>query len=178
MGLLAKISYKLKFVQNTGTYYPGQGWFVGLSPGVADNSSRGQGSMSRYSAQILICFVVYILQFSLPLRVGLGILCLKTACADSAPCPSWSEWRSHSRQSNLPASFARNAGEISVIYAKELMKLTNKGDKIHISGKFFNPATKLMGSFFIHASSFIVFQPRFQTDFSSLELGQLRLFWW
>ena len=53
--------YKLRSVQNTGTCYPGQGWFViGRSPGVPDKSSRGLGSMSRYSAQILICFIAYI----------------------------------------------------------------------------------------------------------------------
>ena len=32
-------------------------------PGVPDKSSRGLGSMSRYSAQILICFIAYIFQF-------------------------------------------------------------------------------------------------------------------
>ena len=33
---------------------------IGRSPGVPDKSSRGLGSMSRYSAQILICFIAYI----------------------------------------------------------------------------------------------------------------------
>ena len=32
---------------------------IGRSPGVPDKSSRGLGSMSRYSAQILICFIAY-----------------------------------------------------------------------------------------------------------------------
>ena len=36
---------------------------IGLSPGVPDKSSRGLGSMSRYSAQILICFIAYIFLF-------------------------------------------------------------------------------------------------------------------
>ena len=36
---------------------------IGRSPGVSDKSSRGLGSMSRYSAQILICFIAYIFQF-------------------------------------------------------------------------------------------------------------------
>ena len=36
---------------------------IGRSPGVPDKSSRGLGSMSRYSAQILICFIAYIFQF-------------------------------------------------------------------------------------------------------------------
>ena len=33
---------------------------IGRSPGVPDKSSRGLGSMSQYSAQILICFIAYI----------------------------------------------------------------------------------------------------------------------
>ena len=36
---------------------------IGLSPGVPDKSSRGLGCMSRYSAQILICFIAYIFLF-------------------------------------------------------------------------------------------------------------------
>ena len=36
--------------------------------------------------------------------VSAGILCFRTACADSALCPLSSEWDSHLRQSNLPAS--------------------------------------------------------------------------
>ena len=62
--------YKLRSVQNTGTCYPGQGWFV-RNLGVPDKSSRGLGSMSRYSAQILICFIAYIFLF-FHSSVGLG----------------------------------------------------------------------------------------------------------
>ena len=36
---------------------------IGLGPGIPDKSSRGLGSMSRYSAQILNCFIAYIFQF-------------------------------------------------------------------------------------------------------------------
>ena len=36
---------------------------IGRSPGVPDKSSRGLGSMARYSAQILICFIAYIFHF-------------------------------------------------------------------------------------------------------------------
>ena len=32
---------------------------IGRSPGEPDKSSRGLGTMSRYSAQILICFIAY-----------------------------------------------------------------------------------------------------------------------
>ena len=47
---------------------------IGRSLGVPDKSSRGLGSMSRYSAQILICFIAYILLFFIPLWVWLGTL--------------------------------------------------------------------------------------------------------
>ena len=49
---------------------------IGRSPDVPDKSNRGLGSMSRYSAQILICFIAYI-KFSfffIPLWVWLGTL--------------------------------------------------------------------------------------------------------
>ena len=36
---------------------------IGQSPGVPDKSSRGLGSMSRYSSQILVCFIAYIFHF-------------------------------------------------------------------------------------------------------------------
>ena len=36
---------------------------ISRSPGVPDKSSRGLGSMFRYSAQILICFIAYIFHF-------------------------------------------------------------------------------------------------------------------
>ena len=44
---------------------------IGRSPGVLDKSSRGLGSMSRYSAQILICFIAYIFLFFFHSSVGL-----------------------------------------------------------------------------------------------------------
>ena len=44
---------------------------IGRSPGVPDKSSRGLGSMSRYSAQILICFIAYIFLISIHSSVGL-----------------------------------------------------------------------------------------------------------
>ena len=42
---------------------------IGRSPGVPKKSSRGLGSMSRYSAQVLNCFIAYIF-FSLSSVVG------------------------------------------------------------------------------------------------------------
>ena len=43
-------------------------------PGVPDKSSRGLGSMTWCSAQILICFIAYISLFFIPLWVWLGFL--------------------------------------------------------------------------------------------------------
>ena len=44
---------------------------IGRSPGVPDKSSRGLGSMSRYSAEILICFIAYIFLIFFHSSVGL-----------------------------------------------------------------------------------------------------------
>ena len=44
---------------------------IGRSPGVPDKSSRGLGSMSRYSAQILISFIAYIFLIFFLSSVGL-----------------------------------------------------------------------------------------------------------
>ena len=56
---------------------------IGRSPGLPDKSSRGLGSMSRYSAQILICFIAYIFPFFLFL-CGFG---WELANCQHAQCP-------------------------------------------------------------------------------------------
>ena len=45
---------------------------IGRSAGVPDKSSLGLGSMSRYSAQILICFIAYIFLIFIHSSVGLA----------------------------------------------------------------------------------------------------------
>ena len=57
---------------------------IGRSPGVPDKSSRGLGSMSRYSAQILICFIAYIFLFLF--LCGFGWELCRTASMHSALC--------------------------------------------------------------------------------------------
>ena len=47
---------------------------IGRSPCVPAKFSRGLGSMSRYSAQILICFLAHSFQCSIPMWVWLGTL--------------------------------------------------------------------------------------------------------
>ena len=58
---------------------------IGRSPGVPDKSSRGLGSMSRYSAQILIWFIAYIFLFCCFL-CGFGWELCRTAIMHSALC--------------------------------------------------------------------------------------------
>ena len=112
---------------------------IGRSPGVPDKSSRGLGSMSRYSAQILICFIAYI--FSI-FNFSVGLQTCRTATMHSAPCHCslLSEWGCSVliRQSNLPACLAEGQQEetLSGIHATELVKLADKMDEICISGKF------------------------------------------
>ena len=67
---------------------------IGRSPGVPDKSSRGLGSMSRYSAQILICFIAYIFLSFFSLICGFGLELCRTASMHSAlcHCPLQSEW--------------------------------------------------------------------------------------
>ena len=75
------------------------------------------------------------------------------------------------RQSNLPArlSWANvHQGENT---------LCNWLYAIHMNGTFFSIGAKWMESFFIPVSNFTVFQPKIQTDFRSVELGQFRSFW-
>ena len=80
---------------------------IGRSPGVPDKSSQGLGSMSRYSAQILICFIAYIfLIFFIPLWVWLGTLqdCQCAQCP--LPLSIVIRMRLVIRQSKLPACLA------------------------------------------------------------------------
>ena len=81
---------------------------IGRSPGVPDKSSRGLGSMSRYSAQILICFIAYIFLFLLlfPLWVWLGTVqdCHHAQCP--LPLAIVIRMRLAIRQSKLPACLA------------------------------------------------------------------------
>ena len=151
--------YKLRSVQNTGTCYPGQGWFVrNLCFG---RSSRGLGSMSRYSAQILICFIAYIfLFFFIPLWVWLGTL----QDCQYAQCPLSLSFVIRMRlvitQSKLPACLA----EVQLVHqnilwhlSHSLVKMTDKMDEICINRKF---SAQEPSDFSIPVSNFTVFQPR------------------
>ena len=156
-----RILYKLRSVQNTGTCYPGQAWFV-RNPGVPDKSSRGLGSMSRYSAQILICFIAYIFLFFIPLWVWLGTLqdCQYAQCP--LPLSIVIRMRLVIRQSKLPACLAEvQLAHQNIIWllCHRLVKLTDKMDKICINGKFSVQESSEWRVFCILVSTFTVFQP-------------------
>ena len=115
---------------------------IGRSPGVPDKSSRGLGSMSRYSAQILICFIAYI--FSIfNFSVGLvGNLAELWPCTvppatvhcyqnEAAQCSSDNQISQHALLRG-----SRKKHSLAFIYATELVKLADKMDEICISGKF------------------------------------------
>ena len=154
------ISIQIKIsVQNTGTCYPGQGWFVrNLGWG------RGLGSMSRYSAQILMCFIAYILQFFLiPLWVWLGTMqdCQYAQCP--LPLSIVIRMRLVIRQSKLPACLA----EVQLAHqntlwhlSHSLVKMTDKMDEICINRKFSAQEPSEWRDFSIPVSNFTVFQPR------------------
>ena len=111
---------------------------LGRSPGVPDKASRGLGSMSRYSAQILICFIAYIFLF----YSSVGWLGTLQDC-QYAQCPlslsivirMWLVIR----QSKLPACLAevQLAHQHTLCHlCHRLVKLTDKMDEICINGKF------------------------------------------
>ena len=114
---------------------------IGRSPGVPDKSSRGLGSMSRYSAQILICFIAYIFSifnFSVGLVGNLTELPPCTVPPATVHCYQNEAAQCSSDNQNLPACRAEGQQEetLSGIHATELVKLADKMDEICISGKF------------------------------------------
>ena len=136
---------------------------IGRSPGVPDKSSRGLGSMSRYSVQILICFIAYIFLFFSPLWVWLGILqdCQYAQCP--LPLSIVIRMRLVIRQSKLPACLA----EVQLVHQNiiwhlchKLTKLTDKMEEIRINGKFSVQEASEWRVFGIPVSKFTVFQPR------------------
>ena len=109
---------------------------IGRSSGVPDIFSRGLGSMSRYSAQILICFIAYIFHCLIPLWVWLETSqnCHHAQC--SLPLAITIKMMPLIRQSYLPACWGAAAWTLSGNYATDLMKLTHKLYDICVNGKF------------------------------------------
>ena len=136
---------------------------IGRSPGVPDKSSRGLGSMSRYSAQILICFVAYIFLFFFSFLCGFGWELCRTASMHSAicHCPLKSEWGwSPDNQSSQHALLKCSWLIKTLSGSHSLVKMTDKMDEICINRKFSAQEPSEWRDFSIPVSNFTVFQPR------------------
>ena len=138
---------------------------IGRSPGVPDKSSRGLGSMSRYSAQILICFIAYIFlkKNFFTLWVWLGTLqdCQYAQCP--LPLSIVIRMRLVIRQSKLPACLAEmQLAHQNILWhlSHSLVKMTDKMDEICINRKFSAQEPSEWRNFSIPVSNFTVFQPR------------------
>ena len=137
---------------------------IGRSQGAPDKSSRGPGSMSRYSAQILICFTAYIFHFFfIPLGVWLGTLQDYQYAECPLPLSIVIRMGLVIRQSKLPACLA----EVQLAHQNtlwhlchSLVKLIDKMDGIWINGKFSAQEPSEWRVFCIPVINFTVFQPR------------------
>ena len=130
---------------------------IGLSPGVPDKSRRGLGSMSRYSAQILICFITYVFLFLFtPLWVSLGIV----QDCHHAECPLTLSivirMRLAIRQSKLPACLAAGGGAAGLENTIwHLCPRTGEIDRWNMyQWEVFSTRTRWMESFCIPVSNF------------------------
>ena len=134
---------------------------IGRSPSVPDKSSRGLCSMSRYSAQILICFIAYIF-LVFHSSVGLvGNFAGLPVC--TVPSAIVIRMRLVIRQSKLLACLA----EVQLAhqntlwhFSHSLVKMTDKLDEICINRKFSAEEPSEWRDFSIPVSNFTVFQPR------------------
>ena len=112
----------------------------GLRPtGVPDKSSRGLGSMSRYVAQILICFIAYISSFFYS-SVGLvGNFAGLPPCTVPSAVVHCNQNEAGHQTVEFPSMPCWGAAgpwkTLSGTYATRLVKLTDKLDEICINGK-------------------------------------------
>ena len=135
---------------------------IGLSPGVPDKSSRGLGSMSRYSAQILICFIAYIFLIFFHSSVGL-VENFAGLPVCTVPLSIVIRMRLVIRQSKPPACLAEvQLAHQNILWylSHSLVKMTDKMDEICINRKFSAQEPSEWRDFIIPVSNFTVFQPR------------------
>ena len=131
---------------------------VGLS-GVLDKPDEAFGTMSRYSAKMLIC--VYRIHFSIfNAYVGvLRTLHFRTGTVPSAivHCHPSEEWGCSSdnqiSQHALHGRRCSKAKKLSGTYTPKLVKLRDKLDAIHINRKFFSTGATWIEVFF-HTCNF------------------------
>ena len=136
---------------------------IGRSPGVPDKSSRGLGSISRYSAQILICFIAYIFHFvyfSVGLVGNFAGLPSCTVPSGIVHCKHNEADHQTIKAPSMPCWCADGLWKHSGIYATGLVKLTDKMDGICVSAKLSVQEPSEWGVFSTPVSNFTVFQPR------------------
>ena len=152
----------------------------GRSPGVPDKSSRGLGSMSQYSAQILICLIAYIFLF-IPLWVWLGTLhdCNHAQCP--LPLSIVIRMRLVIRQSKLPACLA----EVQLAHDKNTVSFMPQDWwnwqikwMQSVSMGSFQYQSQMNGEFFAYLWVILLhFSLESRLIPAVLDLGQVTLFW-
>ena len=137
---------------------------IGRSPGVPDKSSRGLGSMSRYSAQILICFIAYIFLIFIHSSVGLvgNFAGLPVCTVPSAivHCNQNEAGHQTIKAPSMPCWDAAGPSKHSLAFSHSLVKMTDKMDEMCINRKFSAQEPSEWRDFVIPVSNFTVFQPR------------------
>ena len=107
---------------------------IGLSSGIPE-SNRGLGSMSRYPAHILIRFITYIFQFSIPLYLC-GWESYRTAtCTEPSAIVHCNQSEADNQISQHALLRYSSLKTLSGSYAKELVKSIDRSGEICISGK-------------------------------------------
>ena len=154
---------------------------IGRSPGVPDKSSRGLGSMSRYSAQILICFIAYVFQISLFL-CGFGWILCRTASLHSSLChfPLLSEWGWSSDNQSSQHALLRCSWPIkmlSCIYVTAWWNWQIKWIKSVSMGSFQHKSQVNGESFAYLWVILLYFSLESRLIPEVLEFDQVRLFW-
>ena len=146
---------------------------IGRSPGVPDKSSRGLGSMSWHSAQILICFIAYIFQFLKSSVGGVGALQIWNGpvalqhyyCYQNEAPAKYNEISQHPLLGGKALGFYwdDHIGRIVM----ELVKLTDNIAKIHNDVKIINPGIKWRESLFVFVSTLTTFHSISQSHANS-----------
>ena len=136
----------------------------GRSPGVPDKSSRGLGSMSRYSAQILICFIAYIFLFFFHSSVGLvGIFAGLAVCTVPSAivhCNQNEAGHQTIKAPSMPCWGAVGPSKHSLAFKSQPGENDRQMDEICINRKFSAQEPSEWRDFSIPVSNFTVFQPR------------------
>ena len=145
---------------------------IGRSPGVSDKSSRGLGSISRYSAQILICFIAHIFQFFVYSSVGLvgNFAGLPVCTVPSAivHCNQNEAGHRTIKAPSMPCWGAAGPSKHSLVFMPQTGEIDRYMDEICINGKFSVQEPSEWRVFCIAVSNFTVFQPGIWTDSSSV----------